>query len=98
VKNALAFENGLIAAFDQGGNQIPEIQRYTLVELLNLALTLKARVAELEGLGPLIEDLETAVAEDAMGQACSRAEQEGIDDRLSDARDAITAILKGGAL
>jgi len=48
VWKAYAFENGLIAAFDSSGEQMPELQGHTFVELLNILLDLKERIKEIE--------------------------------------------------
>lgn len=97
----MGIEQHAEAAADEIGGRY-EIDEHWASEIVQAAIDkatapLRARIEALEGLGPLIEKLEEAVGEDAMGQACSRAEQEGIDERLSNARDAIDSILKGGA-
>lgn len=90
VTQAYSFDNGMVAAFDPSGNQIPEIQRYTLVELMNLLLQQKARLLELEKLVPLIE---------AYGSKCGEAEanrgyRESIYEEADTVLESIKAILK----
>ena len=54
VASLLIFRNGMIAAFDDQGQQIPEIQKHSLMDILR---------SELEGLGYSVDGCQVSVAD-----------------------------------
>lgn len=96
VDKAIAFHNGLVAAFDKGGNQIPEIQRFSLVELMNLMLEMKSRIQQFSELTPLIDayGLESKAYGIAI-QSLGYDEKHGLMKMRDETKAKIDSILKG---